>query len=296
MATCISRAVASGTRARVSALEWDGLQMSSSVHVYTGRIGDHNDRGMKGAAIVGAALGRWLGIEPTVLGNPEPAINGNWDVELEAALPGLRSLQTAHGAALERGGSPVFAWPRCAAAIATLPNVAAQYPDAVVVWLDAHADLNTPDNTTTGYLGGLALSASLGWWDSGLGAGLDPRNIVLGGVRDLDPSEQSRVDDDTISLAAGPNMLSDLDRLISDRSIYFHLDCDVLDPGIMPTDYSVPGGLTLDDLSAVAARLARNPIVGVEICEFEDHGHAELARSQAEHLVSTLGPLLSSIR
>ena len=51
--------------------------MSSSVHVYTGRIGDHNDRGMKGAAIVGAALGRWLGIEPTVLGNPEPAINGN---------------------------------------------------------------------------------------------------------------------------------------------------------------------------------------------------------------------------
>lgn len=104
-----------------------------------------------------------LGIEPTILDDPEPAINGNWYVELEAALPGLRSLQTAHAAALERAGFPVFAWPRCDAAIAALANVAAQYPDAVVVWFDAHADLNTPDNTTTGYLGGLALSTSLGW-------------------------------------------------------------------------------------------------------------------------------------
>lgn len=275
-----------------SAPESIGLEMSKTVLVYTGRIGDHNDRGMRGAAIVGAALGRWLGVEPTVLGHPEPAINGNWDVELEAALPGLRSLQAAHATALERGDSPVFAWPRCAAAIATLPNVAAQYPDAVVVWFDAHADLNTPENTTTGYLGGLALSASLGWWDSGLGNGLDPRNVVLGGARDLDPSEQTLVDDGTIALAAGPEMLSKLDRFIADRPIYFHLDCDVLDSGIMPTDYSVPDGLTLDDLSAVAARLAHNPIIGIEIGEFEDHGDPELARAKAERLVSALGPIL----
>lgn len=186
----------------------------------------------------------------------------------------------------------MFAWPRCAAAIATLPNVAAQYPDAVVVWFDAHADLNTPDNTTTGYLGGLALSASLGWWDSGLGAGLNPNNVVLGGTRDLDPSEQRVVDAGVIALAAGPDMLSELDRIIGGRPIYFHLDCDVLDPGIMPTDYSVPGGLTLEDLRQVAARLALNPIVGVEIGEFEDHGDPGLASAQAESLVDALGPIL----
>jgi len=266
--------------------------MSRTVLVYTGRIGDHNDRGMRGAAIVGAALGRRLGVEPTVLGFPEPAINGNWDVELNAALPGLRTLQAAHAAALVPGGSPVFAWPRCAAAIATLPNVAAQHPDAVVVWFDAHADLNTPENSTTGYLGGLALSASLGWWDSGLGAGLDPHNVVLGGTRDLDPAEQSAVDAGVIALAAGPDMLSDLDRIIADRPVYFHLDCDVLDPGIMPTDYSVPGGLTLDDLHQVASRLALNTVVGVEIGEFEDHGDPVIARAKADSLVDALGPIL----
>lgn len=266
--------------------------MSRKVLVYTGRIGDHNDRGMRGAAIVGAALGRKLGVEPTVLGCPEPAINGNWDTELDAALPGLRALQAAHAVALAEGGSPVFAWPRCAAAIATLPNVAHQHPDAVVVWFDAHADLNTPDNSTTGYLGGLALSAALGWWDSGLGAGLDPANVVLGGTRDLDPAEQEVVDAGVIALAAGPDLLSELDRLIADRPVYFHLDCDVLDPGIMPTDYSVPGGLTLDDLRQVAARLAQNPIVGVEIGEFEDHGDSERASAQADSLVEALSPLL----
>ena len=266
--------------------------MNRTVLVYTGRIGDHNDRGMRGAAIVGAALGRRLGVEPTVLGRPAPALNGNWDLELEAALPGLRELQAAHAVALSRGDSPVFAWPRCAAAIATLPNVAARHPDAVVVWFDAHADLNTPQNSTTGYLGGLALSASLGWWDSGLGAGLDPQNVILGGTRDLDPAEQGVVDTGVIALAAGPGMLTDLDRLIGDRPVYFHLDCDVLDPGIMPTDYSVPDGLTLDDLTRVAERLARNHVVGIEIGEFEDHGDPALARAQADRLVAALGPLL----
>ena len=270
--------------------------VSSSVLVFTGRMGDHNDRGMKGASILGDALGYLLNVQPTVLGHPEPAINGNWDVELAAALPGLKLLQTAHAAALEQGNSPVFAWPRCAAAIATLPNVAALHPDAVVVWFDAHADLNTPENTTTGYLGGLALSASLGWWDSGLGMGLDPLNVVLGGTRDLDPSEQTHIDDETIAIAAGPTMLSDLDRLVGDRPVYFHLDCDVLDPGIMPTDYQVPGGLTLADLTAVASRIALNPIVGIEIGEFEDHGDQTRTRSQAKQLVNALSPILFSRR
>ena len=73
------------------------------------------------------------------------------------------------------GLTPLTASSRCAVALATLPVVAAHRPDAVVVWFDAHADLNTPENTTTGYLGGLAYSGPLGHWDSGLGSGLTDR-------------------------------------------------------------------------------------------------------------------------
>jgi len=110
------------------------------------------------------------------------------------------------------------------------------------------------------------------------------------------PAEQSNVDTGTIALASGPEILTKLDQFVSDRPIYFYLDCDVLDPGIMPTDYTVPHGLTLDNLTAVATRLARNPVIGIEIGEFEDHCNAELARSQAVRLVSALGPLLSTNR
>lgn len=42
---------------------------------------------------------------------------------------------------------------RCAVGLATLPRVLARHNDAMVVWLDAHGDLNVPDDTQTGYLG-----------------------------------------------------------------------------------------------------------------------------------------------
>ncbi|WP_416367023.1 arginase family protein [Rathayibacter sp. VKM Ac-2878] len=74
---------------------------------------------------------------------------------------------------------PVTALSRCAVALATLPIVAKHRPDAVVLWFDAHADLNTPESSSTCYLGGLALSGPLGLWESGLGAGLAESNAIL---------------------------------------------------------------------------------------------------------------------
>ena len=222
--------------------------------VFVGPTGDHNDRGMAGAPIVGRELSRRLSLEPTVIGKPRPATSAPWDRALPAALPGLTELRDAHGHMLSHGVVPVLAASRCAASLATLPNVATLRPDALVVWFDAHADLNTPAGSTTGYLGGLVLSAAVGWWDSGLGSGLTPDHIVLGGTRDLDPPEQALVDEGTVKLAAGPDLMDHLDRYVGDAPVYFHLDCDVLEPGTVPTDYRVPRGPGLDDQAAVTRR------------------------------------------
>ncbi|MCV7131986.1 arginase family protein [Mycobacterium hodleri] len=258
--------------------------------VFVGPTGDHNERGMAGAPIVGRELSRRLGLEPTTVGDPRPATSAPWECALPDALPGLTELRDIHGGILTQGHIPVLAASRCAASLATLPNVAELRPDAVVVWFDAHADLNTPDDSTTGYLGGLVLSAAVGWWDSGLGSGLAPERIVLGGSRDLDPPEQALVDEGTIKLAAGPHLMDQLDGYVGDSPVYVHLDCDVLEPGTVPTDYRVPGGLGLDDLAHVARRLGRNEVVGVEIAEFEaadPDDHADYARP----LVDALTPL-----
>lgn len=263
-----------------------------TVLVFQGRAGDHNDRGMAGASVVGGALGDRLGVVPVVVGTPEPATGGAWDTELPAALPALRALGAAHAAALADGGTPVSALSRCAAALATVPTVVARHPDARIVWLDAHGDLNTPAESASGYLGGLVLSAAAGWWDSGLGAGLDPGNVLLVGARDLDAAEQAHVDDGTIALAAGPNLLEALDRHVGDRPVFVHLDCDVAEPGLLPTEFGVPGGLDLAALRAVAERLARNPLVGLEISEFEAPDDPADGAARAAALMGAIEPLL----
>ena len=108
-----------------------------------------------------AELSRRLGTPPCVIGRPEPVLGAGWREELDAALPGLRALATHLG---EQTGTrrPITALNRCAASLATLPVMARRWPDLCVVWFDAHADLNTPGSSETGYLGGLALSGPMG--------------------------------------------------------------------------------------------------------------------------------------
>jgi arginase family enzyme len=171
--------------------------------------------------------------------------------------------------------------------------VARYHPDALVVWFDAHGDLNPPESSPTGFIGGLALSGPVGLWDSGLGSGIAPAKVVLGGARDLDPFERRLIDDGVVrNIAVGPAMLEDLDAAVGDRPVYFHLDCDVLEPGLVPTDYRVPGGLTLDELARVAMRLAANHVVGVEVAEFEGSWADTAEPGDPGPLLTALSPLV----
>jgi arginase family enzyme len=263
--------------------------------VFNGRAGDHNILGMAGAAAIGEELRHRLVLEPTVIGSPEPALNANWDEELAAALPTLQAMATRYEAIYAASQVPVTALSRCAVALATLPVVARHHPDAVVLWFDAHADLNTPENTSTGYLGGMALGGAIGLWDSGLGGDLAADNVVLGGTRDIDLPEQQLIDNGMITLAAvGPDLIADLRCAVGDRPVYVHLDCDVLEPGIVPTDYRVPGGLTLDDLRAIAELLAMNKVVGIEIGEFETSFEPDGEAFSPAALLDALAPLINA--
>jgi arginase len=267
--------------------------MTLALTVFQGRAGDHNDRGFEGAARIGTEWERRLGMPAVTVGTPEPPLSTGWHVELTAAAPTLHAMSHRYDEIYAAGHTPVSALTRCAVALATLPVVARYHPDALVVWFDAHGDINTPESSTTGFIGGLALSGPMGLWDSGLGSGIVPANVVLGGARDLDPYERHLIDEGVVRhVPVGPAMLADLDSAIGDRPVYFHLDCDVLEPGLVPTDYRVPNGLTFDELASVARRLAANGVVGIEVAEFEgvwaDTGDPGDARS----LLDALSPLV----
>lgn len=143
-----------------------------------------------------------------------------------------------------------------------------------LVYLDAHADFNTPETTLSGMLGGMdvAIAAGLCLTRLRLKTGLDPalptRYIVFGGLRDVDPLEQDLLDRSDAEFLSvddlrhtSPKIDSQMDRLgrLTDV-IYVHVDMDVLDPSeVRGHSLSVPQGPTSRELAAAVERMFSHP-------------------------------------
>lgn len=146
-----------------------------------------------------------------------------------------------------------------------------------LVYLDAHADFNTPETSLSGMLGGMdvAVAAGLCLTRLRLKTGLDPalpaRYIVFGGLRDVDPLEQDLLDRSNAEFLsvddlrhASSRIDSQMDRLgrLTDV-IYVHIDMDVLDPSeVRGHHLSVPQGPTGGELAAAVERMFRHPKAG----------------------------------
>jgi arginase len=116
------------------------------------------------------------------------------------------------------------------------------------------------------------------------------RNVIFVGSRSIDPAEQTLFDTGRERMIPPhADLESELKEAIVGHSVYVHLDCDVLKPGIVPTEYRCEGGLTLADLRHVSAILAANEVIGVEIAEFQN------AWAEGGEPVSPI-PLLSALQ
>ncbi|HVB86563.1 MAG TPA: arginase [Candidatus Dormibacteraeota bacterium] len=65
-----------------------------------------------------------------------------------------------------------------------------------LIWLDAHGDMNTPESSPSGNVHGMPLASIMGYGPAeltelaGVKPMVEPRNVVLVGVRDLDSKER----------------------------------------------------------------------------------------------------------
>lgn len=270
--------------------------MPTPVTAYQGRAGDRNNLATPGALALAAQLAQRLRLPLLSVGLPTPALNADWATELEAARYAFDELARHVSKQFLLHRSAITVLPRCAAAIATVPKVVAAHPEVCVVWFDAHADLNTPDSSTTGYLGGLALSGPADLWDSGFGGGLSLSSIVLVGARDIDPFELSLIASGKVRLVRpdSADLAGEIVQAIGKRKVYVHLDCDVLTPGIVPTEFRVPGGLSLASLKAVCSALAELPLVGLEIAEFQYSDETNLAPADLDGLLDAIEQLAAA--
>lgn len=140
-----------------------------------------------------------------------------------------------------------------------------------VIWIDAHADLNTPASSPSGNVHGMPMAQLLGLTELADGTALagqvlEPRQLVYIGLRDLDPFERSMISDLNIRAYS----MTDIDRLGMARVIaetadylasfsrwHVSLDADALDPGIAPgVGTKVRGGLTFREAHLLMETLA----------------------------------------
>jgi arginase family enzyme len=230
------------------------------------RISEDTPRDLRGVRTLATALG---GAGRTVAGRDGPFARTPWEDDLAASRAVLEQAAAAVRDAREAGAVPVTLATDCALALGTLPAVAR---DGVrVLWLDAHADYDTPETQTLSFLGCMSLAGACGAWESGLGA-IDPAAVVHLGARgrdgDFDFAGQEAMAASAVTMC-GVGELERAVEALGDAPVYVHLDPDVLDPAANPIPYGRPGGLTAAALPALLARVAaRGPVVGVEITAF----------------------------
>jgi arginase len=144
--------------------------------------------------------------------------------------------------------------------------------DPGIVWMDAHGDFNTPETTISGALEGMSLAIATGHCHPDMMARpVREENVVLAATRSLDPLEQVRLRGSRIklvSLDALPPAVEELAARV--KTIYLHLDLDVLDPAVSPgVNFSEPGGITPGQLfDAVKHVMATGKLGAVAIANF----------------------------
>lgn len=228
------------------------------------------------------------GVAARLIGSPSPMRVAPWEEDLRESRGCLLEAGGQVEDALAAGGRPVLVAPDCSVSLTTLPAVVRHRPQALVLWLDAHADFNTPDTTASGYLGGMCLSAACGLWDAGLlGDGaprVDPTAVVMCGVRDIDGPEVVLLETRGVVRIGRPGLLAEA---LAGQEVFVHLDLDVLDPGILASPFPVPGGLSDGGLRTLLGEVAGScDILGCEIAGFHDAALTELIATVVEPLVA----------
>jgi arginase len=178
-----------------------------------------------------------------------------------------------------------------------------------IVWLDAHGDYNVASTSPSGNIHGMVLSALTGRGDErlvnigGRAPKVEPANVALIGVRELDPGEKS------LLLSSGVHVFTmhEVDRrgltnVVAEAleridsgvdGIHLSLDLDVIDPTQAPgVGTPVMGGLSYREGHLAMELLAETGrVVSMDVVEVNPilDSHNETANLATSFILSALG-------
>ncbi|KAF2152475.1 Ureohydrolase [Myriangium duriaei CBS 260.36] len=188
--------------------------------------------------------------------------------------------------------------------------------ELAVIWVDAHADINTPETSDSGnihgmpvaFLAGLATEKRediFGWLRDE--HRISPAKLVYIGLRDVDKGEKKILRDNNIKAFS----MHDIDRhgigkimemalgwIGRDTPIHLSFDIDSLDPQFAPsTGTAVRGGLTLREGDFIAECVHETgSLIALDLVEvnpsLEEHGASETIRAGCSIVRCALGDTL----
>ncbi|MBC7151703.1 MAG: arginase [Rhizobium sp.] len=159
-----------------------------------------------------------------------------------------------------------------------------------VLWLDAHADFNTPSTSPSGNIHGMPVAFFCGKAEFApiLPAGrpfVDPRQVYQVGIRSVDDDERLAITENGVNVfdmraIDEDGMGAIMRRIIADVSkvnglLHVSLDVDFLDPDVAPgVGTTVPGGATFREAHLIMEMLHDSGLVSsldlVELNPFLD--------------------------
>jgi arginase len=201
--------------------------------------------------------------------------------EVASAFDIQRWLAMTVAASRLRGTFPLVLAGNCFTSLGTCGGLGAGARPVGVIWLDAHADFNTPETSGSGFLDGMALATLVGrcWTEMTAAlpdfAPVDEGSVLLIGARDLDRAESEALDrsrvrrPDTLETR---DCIAALDALrAAVDEVYVHVDLDVLDVSeARVNQYACAGGLSRSQLvELIAAVRARFTIGALALTAYD---------------------------
>ncbi|KAI9529476.1 argininosuccinate synthetase [Dissostichus eleginoides] len=220
------------------------------------------------------------------------AVKDYGNLQFEALLDGVQRVRSVGGAnrklseavqEVKRDGHTcVMLGGDHSLAIGSIHGHAAAVGDLSVLWVDAHADINTPLSSGTGNIHGQPMSyllhelqdqipvqPSFSW----IRPCVSPKDVVYIGLRDVDPAEHyllkrlgvkvfSMTEVDQLGVA---KVMEETCDYLSDKvkkPIHLSYDVDAIDPSVTPaTGTPVAGGLTYREGVYIAEHIAQTGLL-----------------------------------
>src|SRR3989454_4289203 len=205
---------------------------------------------------------------------------------LSAAREACRGLADGVLASLNEGASPVVLGGECTIVAGALSGALSAEPELSLVYFDAHGDFNTLATTPSHYISGMVLAHLCGRSVAPLlfpGARkIGDDHVALVGARSLDSGEIGNLDKSRVLRIALDREHPEAPGLVArtrGRSVWVHVDVDVIDPREFPAvAFAAVGGPPMKDFAFVLRQVfAVADVRGISICGYDapaDQEHA----------------------